>query len=127
LYCTIRKLKAKRVVIDSIPALFTNYPNELRPPEWRSSFRSLCRNLNENCGCTTIMITESDWAKGDDFEQYVTRGVIDLQVKMMEGVMRRFLLVKKMREIRHSRRLHLYEITNSGFTLFASNTQKRNE
>ena len=118
LYNTIRKFGAKRVVIDSVPALFSNYPNELRPSEWRLSFRSLSKTLNETYGCTTIMITESGWAKGDDFEEYVTRGVIELQVKMMEGVMRRFLLIKKMREVRHSRRLHLYEITSNGFTLF---------
>ena len=118
LYSTIKKLKAKRVVIDSIPALFSNYPNELRPSEWRLSFRSLCKNLNEHLGCTTIMITEAGWTKGDDFEEYVTRGVIELQVKMMEGIMRRFLLIKKMREVKHSRRLHLYEITGNGFTLF---------
>jgi KaiC/GvpD/RAD55 family RecA-like ATPase len=127
LHETIQKLGAKRVVIDSIPALFTNYPNELRPADWRSSFRLLCRNLSENCGCTTLMITEAGWTKEDDFEEYVTRGVIELQVKMMDGVMRRFLLVKKMREVRHSRRLHLYEITRDGFTLFISNSQRRNE
>jgi len=125
LYNSIKRIKAKRVVIDSIPALFSNYPNELRPSEWRLSFRSLCRNLNEHLGCTTIMITEADWTKGEAFEEYVTRGVIELQVKMMEGVMRRFLLIKKMREVRHSRRLQLYEITNNGFSLFTS--QRRNE
>jgi KaiC/GvpD/RAD55 family RecA-like ATPase len=125
LHETVQKLGARRVVVDSIPALFTNYPNELRIAEWRTSFRLLCRHLAENCGCTAIMITEADWANGNNFEEYVTRGVIELQAKLMEGVVRRFLLIKKMREVRHSRRMNLYEITNNGFTLFSSTAQKR--
>jgi len=124
---TVETLGAKRVVIDSIPSLFSSYPNELRPSEWRSSFRLLCRLLTEECGCTTILITEAGWATGNDFEEYVTKGVIELQVKVMDGVMRRFLLVKKMREVRHSRRLHLYEITKDGFALFSSSVTKGGE
>ncbi|HML03786.1 MAG TPA: ATPase domain-containing protein [Candidatus Bathyarchaeia archaeon] len=117
---TVERLGAKRVVIDSIPSLFSNYPNELRSSEWRSSFRLLCKLLTEECGCTAILITEAGWVQGNDFEEYVTKGVIELQVKVMDGVMRRFLIVKKMREVRHSRRLHLYEITKDGFALFTS-------
>lgn len=118
LHTTIERLGAKRVVIDSVPALFSNYPNELRPSEWRSSFRLLCRLLTGACDCTAILITEKAWSNNAPFEEYVTKGVIELHSKVMEGVVRKFLLVKKMREVRHSRRLHLYEITENGFTLF---------
>jgi KaiC/GvpD/RAD55 family RecA-like ATPase len=119
LHTTIERLGAKRVVIDSVPAFFHNYPNELRPSEWRSSFRLLCQLLTGACDCTAILITEAAWSRNDAFEEYVTKGVIELQSKVMDGVVRKFLLVKKMREVRHSRRLHLYEITNNGFTIFA--------
>jgi len=118
LHTTIERLGAKRVVIDSVPALFYNYPNELRPSEWRSSFRLLCQLLTGACDCTAILITETAWSKNGTFEEYVTKGVIELQSKVMDGIVRKFLLVKKMREVRHSRRLHLYEITNNGFTIF---------
>ncbi len=119
LHTTIERLGAKRVVIDSVPALFYNYPNELRSSEWRSSFRLLCQRLTGACDCTAILISETAWSKNDAFEEYVTKGVIELQSKVMDGIVRKFLLVKKMREVRHSRRLHLYEITNNGFTIFA--------
>lgn len=112
------QLKAKRIVIDSIPALFLGYSNELRISEWRSAFHSLCNILTGSCNSTVILITEEDWSKGVHFEEYVPKGVIELHEKMIEGIARKFLLIKKMREIRHSRRMHLYEITHDGFTIF---------
>ena len=72
----------------------------------------------ETCECTSILISENDWTRNIRFEEYVTKGVIELQSKIMDGVIRKFLTVKKMREVRHSRRLHLYEITSDGFTIF---------
>lgn len=113
-----RHLRAKRVVIDSIPALFSSYPNELRPSEWRSAFHLLCQLLTGSCGCTAILITENAWSENVPYEEYVPKGVIELRSNMIEGVARKFLLVKKMREVRHSKRIHLYEITEEGFTIF---------
>ncbi len=115
---TARQLGAKRAVIDSIPALFSGYPNELRSSEWRSAFHLLCQILTGSCDCTAILITENAWSRSVPYEEYVPKGVFELHSKMMEGTARKFLLIKKMREIRHSKRLHLYEITSRGFTLF---------
>lgn len=116
-----KQIGAKRAVIDSIPALFSSYPNELQRSEMRSAFHLLCKVLTENCGCTTILITEADWSKDFPYEEYVPKGVIELNFKMMEGISRKFLLITKMREMRHSKSLHLYEITNNGFTIFSIN------
>ena len=115
---TARQLGAKRAVIDSIPALFSGYPNELRSSEWRSAFHLLCHILTGSCDCTAILITENAWTKNVSYEEYVPKGVLELHSKMMEGTARKFLLVKKMREVSHSKRLHLYEITDRGFTIF---------
>lgn len=115
---TARHLGAKRVVIDSIPALFSSYPNELRPSEWRSAFHLLCQLLTGSCDCTAVLITEDAWSKNVPYEEYVPKGVLELHFKMIEGIARKFLLVKKMREVRHSKRVHLYEITDKGFTIF---------
>ena len=122
---TAKSIGAKRAVIDSVPALFTSYPNELQVAEWRSAFHLLCQVLTDSCGCTTILITEAGWSKQFPFEEYVPKGVIELSFKMMEGKARKFLLISKMREMRHSKSLHLYEITNRGFTLFRPNKFKR--
>jgi len=124
LHATIERLGAKRVVIDSVPALFTNFPNELRPSVWRPSFRLLCQPLMGPYNCTSILISETEWSKNDRFEEYVAKGVIELESKVMDGVIRKFLLIKKMREVRHSRRLHLYEITNKGFTIFTPTVER---
>ncbi len=126
LHATIERLGAKRVVIDSVPALFTSFPNELRSSVWRSSFRLLCQPLMGAYNCTSILISETEWSRNHGFEEYVTKGVVELESKVMDGVIRKFLLIKKMREVRHSRRLHLYEITNNGFTIFTP-TVKRTE
>jgi KaiC/GvpD/RAD55 family RecA-like ATPase len=115
---TSKQLGVRRAVVDSIPALFSSYPNELQPTEMRSAFHHLCQFLTDTCDCTAILITENDWSKGLTYEEYVPKGVIELSSKMMEGVVRKFLLIKKMREIRHSKRIHLYEITDKGFTIF---------
>jgi len=115
---TARQLKAKRIVIDSIPALFSGYPNELLLPEMRSAFLVLCQLLTGSCDCTAILITEATWSKNAPYEEYVPKGVLDLNLRIIEGVARKFLIVKKMREVRHSRRMHLYEITDKGFTIF---------
>jgi KaiC/GvpD/RAD55 family RecA-like ATPase len=127
LYETIQRLGATRVVIDSVPALFTSFPNELRRSLWRASFRLLCQPLMDAYNCTSILISETQWSKEHGFEEYVTKGVIELESKVMDGVIRKFLLVKKMREVRHSRRLHLYEITNNGFTIFTPTVERTEE
>lgn len=113
-----KRIGAKRAVVDSIPAMFTSYPNELQVLEMRSAFYMLCKVLTESCNCTTILITESNWTNNAPFEEYVPKGVIELSSKIMEGVSRKFLMIRKMREMRHSKSLHLYEITNKGFTLY---------
>ena len=115
---TALEIGAKRAVIDSIPALFSGYPNELRSSEWRSAFHLLCHILTGSCDCTAILITENAWSRNVSYEEYVPKGVFELHSQMMEGAARKFLLVKKMREVSHSKRLHLYEITNRGFTIF---------
>ena len=124
---TAKRIGAKRAVIDSVPALFTSYPNELQVAEWRSAFHLLCQVLTESCGCTAILITEAAWAKQFPFEEYIPKGVIELSVKMMEGKARKFLLISKMREMRHSKSQHLYEITHKGFTLFRPTKYKRGD
>jgi len=124
---TCKSVGAKRAVVDSIPALFSGYPNELQPTEMRSAFHLLCHVLTENCGCTAIFITEADWSNKFPFEVYVPKGVIELNVKMMEGIARKFLLISKMREMRHSKSLHLYEITRRGFTIFRPKKYQREE
>ena len=121
---TARQLGAKRIVVDSIPALFSSYPNELRISEWRSAFHLLCKILTGSCNSTAILITEEDWSKDVPFEEYVPKGVLELHEKMIEGIARKFMLIKKMREMRHSRRMHLYEITNEGFTIFIPRATK---
>lgn len=118
-----RKLGAKRVVVDSIPALFSGYPNELRSSEWRSAFYLLCKILTDACNCTAILITENAWSDSVSYEEYVPKGVFELHSKMMEGTARKFLLIKKMREIHHSKRLHLYEVTKKGFTIFITESK----
>lgn len=115
---TSKDIGAKRAVIDSIPALFSSYPNELQLTELRPAFNLLCQVLTNSCDCTAILISETDWSRKYAYEEYVPKGVIELTSKMMEGIARKFLLIKKMREVRHSKREHLYEITENGFTIF---------
>lgn len=111
----IREINAKRIVIDSISSLgiYINDAGELR------RMILLISNLMRKNSCTSLLISEvtGDGLSRFGVEEYLTDGVIHLSNKFVDGEYRRALTVWKMRLTNHSRKVHSYEITDSGISV----------
>ncbi|MFA5358005.1 MAG: ATPase domain-containing protein [archaeon] len=113
----IKKIRAKRVVIDSIPALGLNFENE---HEVRKAILKTIYFLSR-AGVTTVLTTEV--AEGSKkfskygVEEYVADGVIMLHYMGIGTQSNRTMHVRKMRATKPSEDLHPMEITNNGIKI----------
>ena len=113
------KIDAKRLVLDSIPAL------ELKingPAEFRKALFRLSSLLLE-IGLTSLMTTENVepfMVSRYGIEEFVARGVIALSLEEEASDLRRFLRVRKMRGTQHSLRNIPFEITKDGIVLYVA-------
>lgn len=113
----IKKIKAKRVVIDSIPALGLNFENE---HEIRKAVLKLVYLLSR-AGVTTLMTTEipEDSKQYGKYgvEEFVADGVIVLHYMGIGTQSNRTLHIRKMRATKHSEDLHPIQITDAGMKI----------
>jgi len=113
----IKKIKAKRVVIDSIPALGLNFENEL---DVRKAVLKVVYLLSR-AGVTTVFTTEinedSKQLGKYGVEEYVADGVIVLHYMGVGTQSNRTLHIRKMRATKHSEDLHPLQITDSGISV----------
>jgi len=114
---TIKKIKAKRVVIDSIPALGMNFENE---HEIRKAILKIVYLLSR-AGVTTLLTTEVNEGSKQfgkyGVEEFVSDGVIVLHYMGIGTQSNRTLHIRKMRATKHSEDLHPLEITNTGLKI----------
>lgn len=112
-----KRTGAKRLVIDSIPALGFNFQNE---NEVRNAIRKLSYLLMR-IGVTTIMTTEM----GDQdnkfgkfgIEEYVVDGVLVLHYMGIGTRSNRTMHIRKMRATKHSEDLHPLSISENGIVI----------
>lgn len=113
----IKKIRAKRVVIDSIPALGLNFQSE---HEVRKAVLKVVYLLSR-AGVTTIMTTEiSEGSKQFGkygVEEFVSDGVILLHYMGIGTQSNRTLHIRKMRATKHSEDLHPLQITQNGIEI----------
>jgi len=113
----IKKVKAKRVVIDSIPALGLNFENE---HEVRKAVLKIVYLLSR-AGVTTVFTTEinedSKQLGKYGVEEFVADGVIVLHYMGIGTQSNRTLHIRKMRATKHSEDLHPIQITDSGMKI----------
>ncbi|MBU7047869.1 MAG: AAA family ATPase [Theionarchaea archaeon] len=113
------KIDAKRLIIDSIPAL------ELKINE-SSEFRKALFRLSSlllEIGLTSLMTTESTdpyMISRYGIEEFVARGVIVLSLEEEIADLRRYLRVRKIRGTLHSLRSVPFEITKNGIVLYVT-------
>ncbi|MDD3159360.1 MAG: ATPase domain-containing protein [Candidatus ainarchaeum sp.] len=114
---TIKKLKAKRVVIDSIPALGLNFEND---NDIRKAVLKLVYLLSRT-GVTTILTTEINEGSTQlgryGVEEFVSDGVVVLHYMGIGTQSNRTLHIRKMRATKHSEDLHPLEITPKGMVI----------
>lgn len=113
----IKKINAKRVVIDSIPALGLNFETE---HETRKAILKTVYLL-ARAGVTTMLTTEV--AEGSKsfgkygVEEFVVDGVVVLHYMGIGTQSNRTLHIRKMRATKHSEDLHPIEITDNGIQI----------
>jgi len=103
---TCSKIKAKRLVIDSLSSMLA------RVPDRRAALHRLANALEEE-GITALVTSESMRRDEDYAEEQLADAVIAL--KRCDGG--RFLEVKKARGSAHTLYTHPYRITESGFSV----------
>ncbi len=116
IYRAVEELGAKRLVIDCVSALSmrSNDPSELRTELFRIS--SLLRELK----VTSLLLSEtvsSDHHSRSGVEQFVTQGLVSLNLSEENGSLKRALTVWKMRQTEHSLKTHPFSITDSGISV----------
>ncbi|HLC76633.1 MAG TPA: ATPase domain-containing protein [archaeon] len=113
----IREIGATRVVLDSVSALGMYMKDA---PELRRTLLQIVRVMKKN-SCTTIITSEvpsgSQAFSRFGVEEFVTDGVIVLGNTLVDGEFKRTLHISKMRNVNHSRKLHIYNITENGFVV----------
>jgi KaiC/GvpD/RAD55 family RecA-like ATPase len=113
----IKKNDARRVVVDTIPALELGLESET---EVRKSLFELTSLLLET-GCTTMMTTESLENKISRYgvEEFIFRGVILLDIVMSQENVVRTITVRKMRQCNHSLETHPFVIGDDGIVIYS--------
>ncbi len=115
----IKKVNAKRVVIDSISLLAYRYQNKAI---LRAELFKLAAAITE-MGCTLLLISEVPEDSSSfgvfDVERYLASGVVVLyNEKVSETNRTRLIEILKMRGSNHSLRIHSMRITNEGIHVF---------
>jgi len=114
----IKKIGAKRVVIDSISALglYVRDSAEIRRMIFNISL--LLRKLD----CTSIITSEilplQNALSRFGVEEFVSDGIIVLYYLRSESQFSRSLTIWKMRGSKHSKKLHPYDITDHGIIVY---------
>lgn len=116
-----RRIGAKRIVIDSIPALAFQMKGE---DEIRKSILRLSQVLCRS-GMTSIITTEipEHTQNGNTLfskygiEEYVADGVILLNFLSMGEQSTRTAYIRKLRGTKHSLQMHLFEISETGILI----------
>jgi len=113
-----KKIGAKRVVLDSLPALDFLLIKEGSDEKIKQSIRQLLLSVNyrlKAAGMTTLMITELP-EEGETslhgVESYVTDGAINLHNTALGMDSGMTLIIKKMRGTEHSRNVHPIVFSN---------------
>ncbi|MFH1751937.1 MAG: ATPase domain-containing protein, partial [archaeon] len=113
----IKKIGAKRVVIDSIPALGFNFDTE---GDVRKAILKLGYLLGK-AETTSILVSEIEEGSPRfgkyGVEEFVVDGVIVLHYLNIGAQSNRTLHIRKMRSTNHSEDLHPIEINNKGITV----------
>ena len=110
----IKKIKAKRIVIDSISILGTQYSDKFY---MRKGLQQMIQSF-ENFDVTTLLISEFSKNNETPIEWFVTSGVIQLDNQIIDNKMRRTIKITKLRGIKHSEKVHSLELGSNGLYVY---------
>ena len=111
---SIKKIKAKRIVIDSISILGMQYSDKFY---MRQGLQGMIQSL-ENFDVTSLLISEFSENNVIPLEWFVTSGIIQLDNQVIDDKMRRTIKIIKLRGIEHSEQVHSLELGSNGLYVF---------
>lgn len=109
---SVKRIKAKRLVIDSLSVLSMQYSNEFYA---RQGLQGMIQVL-EDQQLTSILISENPESKTLP-EWYVASGIILFHHVRREDTMERSLQVLKMRGVRHKEQIYPIKFTEDGLQI----------
>ena len=110
LLSSIKRIEAKRVVIDSITILAMQYSDKFY---MRQGLQGMIQSL-ENYGVTSVLISEHTENSEIPIEWFAASGIIQLRHTRQDDTMERSIQVTKMRGIKHSQQIHPIIIDENG-------------
>jgi KaiC/GvpD/RAD55 family RecA-like ATPase len=123
IYRAIEDSKARRLVIDCVSALELKFDD---PSEVRSELFQISALLRE-LKVTSLLISETIDPEAQSragVEQFVTQGLISLNLAEDRGTLRRDMLIWKMRQTSHSLKKHSFTISKKGIAIQSSKRSK---
>jgi len=124
IYRAIDETKARRLVIDCISGLGIGLDE---PSQIRTELFRICALLQE-LKVTSLLIGEivdPESHSRAGVEQFVTQGLITLNLSEVNGTLKRDLLVWKMKQTPHSLKSHPFTIGRSGIELSVKKSTKK--
>jgi len=113
LQSSIKRIDAKRIVIDSMTILAMQYSDKFY---MRQGLQGMIQAL-ENFGVTSLILSEYSENDPMPLEWFVTSGVIQLYHTRIEDTMERTIQVTKMRGVKHSEQIHPIQLDLDGIHL----------
>ena len=110
---SIKRIEAKRLVIDSLTVLNMQYTNKFYA---RQGLQGMIHAL-EDQRCTSLLISEDAESEKTPTEWYVASGIITLNYVRREDTMERTIQVLKMRGVRHSEQIYPIKLGDAGLQL----------
>ncbi len=121
----IRRTSAKRLVIDSVPALGFNFENQTEVRKALLKLSDVLQRSGVTSILTTEMIQDSKRFSKYGVEEYLVDGVIVLHYMGVGTRSNRTLHIRKMRATKHSEDLHPLEITEKGIHIHSLEDEYR--
>jgi KaiC/GvpD/RAD55 family RecA-like ATPase len=114
LLSSIKRVEAKRVVIDSVTILAMQYSDKFY---MRQGLQGMIQAL-ENYGVTSLIISEYSENNEIPLEWFVTSGIIHMDSQIIGNTIRQTIQIKKLRGIEHSEQIHPIEMRMDGLYVF---------
>ena len=108
---SIKKIKAKRIVIDSISILGMQYNDKFH---MRQGLQGMVQSL-ENYNVTSLLLSEDSQTSPESF---VTSGIIQLDNQIIDNQMKRTIKITKLRGVNHSEHVHSLELDGNGLYVY---------
>ncbi len=107
---SIKRIEAKRDLIDSATILAMQYPDKFY---MRQGLQGMLQSL-ENFGVTRLILSGHSENDEIPIEWFATSGIIQLRHARVEDTAERAIQVAKMRGIKHSEQMHPIDLNSDG-------------